>query len=208
MGPKNHKVINDFISDSEVSLITEWVESLNQEVSDPNYHLSEISKTLNGKSCIIDVSNTDLTNYITEFQSISRVSKESIPEFLIDIISRISDMLGLPKDHIFVQAVDMRKSGKVSPHYDASISGYINYKCNVSVLAEDYNIYIGEEFSTIKPKDLYCFEASLYKHWTEEFNSRRIFLSFGFLVPYSTLNRSESDPRVRLSQRIEKYFQN
>ena len=208
MGPKNHKVINDFISDSEVSLITEWVESLNQEVSDPNYHLSEISKTLNGKSCIIDISNSDLTNYITEFQSISRVSKDAIPEFLTVIISRISDMFGLPKDHIFVQAVDMRRGGKVSPHYDASIAGYINYKCNVSVLAEDYNIYIGEEFSKIKPKDLYCFEASLYKHWTEEFNSRRIFLSFGFLVPYSTLNRSESDPRVRLSQRIEKYFQN
>jgi hypothetical protein len=55
---------------------------------------------------------------------------------------------------------------------------------------------------------LYCFEASLYKHWTEEFNSRRVFLSFGFLVPYNVLGRNENDPRIRLSRRIENYFQN
>jgi hypothetical protein len=55
---------------------------------------------------------------------------------------------------------------------------------------------------------MYCFEASLFKHWTpNKFDSRRILLSFGFLIPYKDLGRSEEDPRVRLSQRIEKYFQ-
>jgi hypothetical protein len=55
---------------------------------------------------------------------------------------------------------------------------------------------------------MYCFEASLYKHWTPEpFNSRRVMLSFGFVLPYEALNRSEDDPRVRLSKRIERYFQ-
>jgi hypothetical protein len=67
--------------------------------------------------------------------------------------------------------------------------------------------YINNGKSTIEQKDLYCFEASLYKHWTEEFNSRRIFLSFGFLVPYNLLGRNSDDPRVRLSKRIENYFQ-
>ena len=208
MGPKNHKIINDFINDDEISLIIDWVGSLEHEDSDPNYHLSEISKTLKGKSCIIDISDNHLTNYITNFQSINKVSKNKIPDFIDKILDRISNKIGLPKENVFLQAIDMREGGKISPHYDASIDGYINYKCNVSVLAEDYNIYIGEEFSNIKPKDLYCFEASLYKHWTEEFNSRRIFLSFGFIVPYSVLNRDESDPRVRLSKRIGKYFQN
>jgi hypothetical protein len=207
MGPKNHKVINDFISDSEVSLITEWVESLNQEASDPNYHLSEISKTLKGKSCIIDVSDTKLTNYITNFQAVSKVSKDQVPDFIDVIINRISNRLGLLRDNVFVQAVDMGKGGKITPHYDAAIDDYINYKCNISVVSDDYNIYIGDEYSTIKQKDLYCFEASLYKHWTNEFNSRRVFLSFGFIVPYSVLERRESDPRVRLSKRISKYFQ-
>jgi hypothetical protein len=75
-------------------------------------------------------------------------------------------------------------------------------------LSEDYKIFIDKSSPTIQQKDLYCFEASLYKHWTDEFNSRRIFLSFGFLVPYDILGRSDNDPRVRLSRRVEKYFQN
>jgi hypothetical protein len=75
------------------------------------------------------------------------------------------------------------------------------------VLSEDYKIFIGDSSPVIEQKDLYCFEGSLYKHWTEEFNSRRVFLSFGFIVPYSVVGRTENDPRVRLSQRISKYFQ-
>jgi len=34
-----------------------------------------------------------------------------------------------------------------------------------------------------------------------------VFLSFGFIVPYSVVGRTENDPRVRLSKRISKYFQ-
>jgi hypothetical protein len=102
----------------------------------------------------------------------------------------------------------MNRGGKINPHYDAAIDGHINYKCNISVLSEDYDIFIGDEKELINQSDLYCFEASLYKHWTNEFNSRRIFLSFGFIIPYSTVNRDENDPRVRLSKRISKYFQN
>lgn len=105
-----------------------------------------------------------------------------------------------------IQIVDMNKGGKIAAHYDASIGGIINYKCNISVLSDDYDFFIDKEKINIKEKDMYCFEASLYKHWTEEFNNRRVFLSFGFLVPYSTTNRTENDPRVRLSKRIERYF--
>jgi hypothetical protein len=59
------------------------------------------------------------------------------------------------------------------------------------VLSEDYKIFIDGSSPVIEQKDLYCFEASLYKHWTEEFNSRRVFLSFGFIVPYSVVGRTE-----------------
>jgi len=207
MGSENHKIIKNFISDDEVKLIVDWVDSLNPEDGDPNYHLSEISKVLKGKSCIIDISNTELTNYITNFQSVSKVSKQEVPQIIKIIFDRISKENNIPLDNIFIQAVDMNKGGKIQPHYDAALDGYINYKCNISVLSEDYKIFIDGSSPTIKQKDLYCFEASLYKHWTEEFNSRRVFLSFGFLVPYHVLNRNENDPRVRLSQRITKYFQ-
>jgi hypothetical protein len=66
---------------------------------------------------------------------------------------------------------------------------------------------VDQEELKITESDLYYFEASLYKHWTEEFNSRRVILSFGFALKYEELNRSENDPRIRLSKRIEKYFQ-
>jgi len=207
MESENHKIIKNFISDDEVNLIVDWVDSLNPEDGDPNYHLSEISKTLKGKSCIIDISNTELTNYITNFQSVSKVLQQEVPQIIKTIFKRISEKNNLPLDNIFIQAVDMKKGGRVQPHYDASLDGYINYKCNISVLSEDYKIFIGDSSPVIEQKDLYCFEASLYKHWTEEFNSRRVFLSFGFLLPYEILNRDKNDPRVRLSQRISKYFQ-
>ena len=208
MESKNHKIIKNFISEDENKLIIKWVDSLEHKSNDPNYHLSELSKSIKGKSCIFDISQTDFTKYITEFQSISEVSTQILPDFIHNIIDRISLLINLPKEHIFLQAVDMDKGGKIKPHYDASVDGYINYKCNISVLSEDYNLFVGKKSINIQETDLYGFEASLYKHWTNEFNSRRVFLSFGFVLPYEILNRSENDPRVRLSKRIEKYFQN
>ena len=208
MESKDYKVIKSFITDDESSRIIDWIEGLTPKSTNPNHHLSELSKVVKGTSIIFDISKTNLTDYITNFQSTNKVEKDGVPKFIQIIIDRVSNLLNLPKDNIFIQAVDMRQGGKINPHYDAAINGYINYKCNISVLSEDYKIFIGDSSTNIQEKDLYCFEASLYKHWTNEFNSRRIFLSIGFIVPYSTMNRDENDPRVRLSKRIEKYFQN
>jgi hypothetical protein len=207
MGSENYKIIKNFISDDEVKLIVDWVDSVNHNGNDSNHHLTELSKTLNGKSYMFDISNTSLTNYITKFQSISDVSKEPLPDFIYKIIDRISEEFNFPKDNIFLQSVDMNKGGKINPHYDASIDGYINYKCNISVLSEDYELFLDKDSIKIQETDLYGFEASLYKHWTNEFNSRRVFLSFGFILPYDILNRDKNDPRVRLSRRIERFFQ-
>ena len=204
---ETYKTIKKFITKDEVNQIVNWIDYVNHNGNDSNHHLTELSKTLNGKSYIFDISNTQLTNYITKFQSISDVSNENLPEFIYKIIDRISEEFNFPKDNVFLQSVDMNKGGKINPHYDASIDGYINYKCNISVLSEDYNFFIDKESINIEETDLYGFEASLYKHWTNEFNSRRVFLSFGFILPYEILNRTENDPRVRLSKRIEKYFQ-
>lgn len=204
---ESYKIKKNFITNDEINQIIMWINSINHEGNDSNHHLKELSKVLNGKSYIFDISNTPLTNYITKFQSISDVSKELLPEFIYKIIDRISKEFNFPKNNIFLQAVDMNKGGKIDPHYDASIEGYINYKCNISVLSEDYEFFIDKESIKIGEGDLYGFEASLYKHWTEEFNSRRIFLSFGFLLKYGSLGRDLNDPRVRLSNRIKKYFQ-
>ena len=204
---ETYKIKKNFISKDETNQIVTWLDSVNHTGDDSNYHLTELSKVLKGKSCIFDISNTPLTNYITKFQSISDVSKEPLPDFIYNIIDRISKEFNYPKDNVFLQAVDMNKGGKINPHYDASIDGYVIYKCNISVLSEDYDLFLDKDSIKIQETDLYGFEASLYKHWTNEFNSRRVFLSFGFILKYEDVGRTINDPRVRLSKRIEKYFQ-
>ena len=119
---ETYKIKKKFISKDEVNQIVNWIDLVNHNGGDSNYHLTELSKTLKGKSCIFDISNTPLTNYITKFQSISDVSNEKLPNFIYNIVDRISEEFNFPKDNIFLQAVDMNKGGKINPHYDASIN--------------------------------------------------------------------------------------
>lgn len=203
----NHKVARSFICEDEAQLLINWIEGITYTDTTVNHHLTELAKELNGVSHIYDVSKTEMTNYITSYQKLAKSSDEYIPELVYDLISRIAYTLNLPTNNVFFQAVDMKKGGKINPHYDASVDGYINYKCNLCLLSEDYEFHVDGTDFHIGAGDLYCFEASLYKHWTDVFNSRRVFISFGFLVPYETLGREIGDPRVRLSRRIEKYFQ-
>lgn len=203
----NHMIIKNFINDNEVNSIINWVDSINHIQKSDNHHIIELGKKLNGNSHMFDISKTDLTKYVTNFQSGNDVLNDELPVVIHNLIDRISELVNLPKDNVFLQAVDMDNGGTINPHYDISVDGYINYKCNISVLAEDYNFIIDKNTIKVSQTDIYCFEASLYKHWTEkEFTSRRILLSFGFLIPYSLLGRNENDPRVRLSNRINKYF--
>ena len=207
MDSSNYKIKRGFITPAESKQIINWIGSINHAGNDANHHLSELSKELKGKPYMFDISDTPFTNYITKFQSISDVSKEKLPDFIYIIIDKIVEEFGFPKDHIFLQAVDMNGGGKINPHYDAAIEGHVNYKCNISVLSDDYELFLDKDVIKIREGDLYGFEASLYKHWTNEFKSRRVFLSFGFILPYDVVGRTQDDVRVRLSKRIERYFQ-
>jgi len=207
LGLSNFEIKRNFITHNESIQILNWIDSINHVGNDANHHLSELSKELKGKSYMFDISNTPLTNYITKFQAISDVSTEGLPDIINNVIDRISKEFNFPKTHIFLQAVDMNSGGKINPHYDASIDGHINYKCNVSIKSEPYELFLDKDVIQINESDLYGFEASLYKHWTNEFKSRRVFLSFGFILPYHILGRNEADARIRLSKRIERYFQ-
>ena len=198
----------NFIDAEETAKIVDWVSSLGFSIGQPNHHLDKLSKSLNGGIAMFDISKTELTRYITEFQSISSVIKSDVPDFIYTIRDRISAQLEILVDHSFLQVVDMSTGGKVQKHYDAAAEGHINYKCNISVISEPYDFCIDQDTLNIQSSDLYCFEASLYKHWTPKpFTSRRILLSFGFMLPYHVLSRDLEDPRVRLSNRISKYFQ-
>ena len=209
METKNNRIIKNFINDDEILEILNWVDNFNHIAHCDNNHIKEIKKKLNGNSYMFDISKTDLTNKITSFQSGNDViSIQNIPTLIYDLIDRISDNISIKKENVFLQVLDMNKGGKINPHYDTAINGYITYKCNISVLSNNYNLIVDKDILNINPSDLYCFEASLFKHWTEkEFNTRRVLLSFGYILPYNELSRNDEDYRVRLSKRIEKYFQ-
>lgn len=208
MESKNNKVIKKFLLPEEKKSIIDWVKSINFTQSITNQHIKEVRKNLNGNSYMFDVSKTYETKKISEFQSSNNVLEQDIPNFIYRLINRISETIKIPKDRVFFQVLDMNSGGKINAHYDATIDGFINYKCNISVLSNNYEFYVDKDVMNIDEGDLYCFEASLYKHWSNEFNFNRILLSFGFVLSYSELDRDENDPRVRMSKRIKKYFQN
>ena len=208
MESKSYKIIKSFCHQSERVEVLKWIDSLNQSGQASNKHMERLADSLKGKALMFNQSQTELTNYISKFQAISDINISEVPQFILDIQLRIAQHFNFPIDNIFFQAVDMPQGGRIGVHYDASLTGFVNYKCNLSILSDDYNFYIDKETLGISQGDLYGFEASLYKHWTDEFKSRRVFLSFGFILPYHILNRESDEPRVRLSQRIEKYFQN
>lgn len=162
---------------------------------------------MKGTSFIFDLSCTEKSGYVAKYQSVCKVSKKRLPDFIYSIVERISKAVSLDPESVFLQVIDMRAGGMIKPHYDAAVDGHISYKCNVSALSEDYEIHVGDESVRVSESDLYCFESSLYRHWTGEFSSRRILLSFGFIVPYSAMGRSEDEPLVRMGKRIQKYFQ-
>ena len=203
------KLIKNFISLEEKSEMIDFINKL--QYSDfviQNNHIKKVSELLNGESYIFDISKTDVSKYLSNFQSSGNtIDDNNLPQIFYLIIDRISKHLNIPSNHLFLQIVKMGSGGKISKHYDTAYPGFINYKCNISLKSEDYKIFIGDDYLDISEGDLYAFEASLYKHWTEPFKESRILLSIGFAIDYKTLGRSENDPRIRMSNRIYKYFQ-
>ncbi len=208
MESQNHKIVKGFLTEEEKIAVMYWVGTINVVQNIENHHIQEIRKNLNGSSYMYNVSKTPLTNEITQYQSSNNVIKENVPPVIKGLIDKISEAIDISKDNVFLQVLVMDSGGKINPHYDMAIDGYVNYKCNISVLSDEYRLVVDKDVINVSQGDLYCFEASLYKHWTEKsFDSKRVLLSFGFILPYSELGRDENDYRVRLSRRIEKYIQ-
>lgn len=204
----NNKIVKNFLSNEESNELLKWINNIEHYHNCDNAHIIAIRKNLNGNSFMFDISKNEITEKITKFQSGNDVLNHDLPLIINTLINRISESVNIPIQNVFLQVLDMNKGGKINPHYDTAINGYITYKCNISVLSEDYNLIVDKEIMNLQQDDLYCFEASLFKHWTEnEFTTRRVLLSFGFILPYEALGRNETDYRVRLSQRIEKHFQ-
>jgi hypothetical protein len=157
---------------------------------------------------MFDLSQNEISGKISKYQAGGTVVQTELPNVFRDVAESVCKEVGIPNKNSFLQIVDMEEGGTIGPHYDAAFDDLINYKCNVSVLSEPYDFAIEKDIVNVEETDLYCFEASLYKHWTPTpFKSRRVLLSFGFMLEYKELRRSKSDPRIRLSERIQRYFQ-
>ena len=204
----NHTIVKSFLDDDTRNQIIEYVDTIDEIIQLEGHHLKHLISKINGNSYMYDISKTEMTDKLTAFQSGGHVMSNELPQVFHDLIAKISTLMNIPTNQTFLQIVHMDKGGIIGKHYDASFDGLINYKCNISVLSENYDFCIDDEIVNVDQSDMYCFEASLYKHWTlKPYTSRRILLSFGFLIPYETIGRSAEDPRIRLSKRIEKYFQ-
>lgn len=209
MEPQNHKIIKSFVSKDDSKEVKEWVESIKQDCNPKNHHISFIKSSLKGSSYMIDLSKTEITNYVCSFQSGYNILEIDVPPIIGLLVSRISSLAKIPSNNTFLQVINTEEGSTIKPHYDASVPGFINYKCNLSIVSEKYTFFIEDSKIEVDEGDLYCFEASLYKHWSNSFFlKKRILLSFGFLVPYETLGWNKEFPRVRLSERIQKKFQN
>lgn len=205
----NCRGVRGFLSFDERKEVLDYVDFLKLDFIPSNPHLKTLIGRLNGMSYMFDLSKSEISSKISDYQSSGSTLNLELPPVFHRIAQRIADAMNISNKNSFLQIVNMNRGGTIGPHYDASFDGYINYKCNISVLSETYDFRIDDEIIQVEEGDLYCFEASLYKHWTPApFSSRRVLLSFGFMLEYAALGRESEDPRVRLSRRIEKYFQN
>jgi hypothetical protein len=200
-------MINNFLSENDrlelISIISDL--EYNQNVN--NKHIKEISEGLNGRVWMFDLTRTPPSEYISKFQSDGNIRYVEEGHIFNRIRDNISNSLNIPNLDVFLQIIDQNIGGKINPHYDTSMDGRINFKCNISLISNPYKLWIDGDFLDIKENDLYYFEASLYKHWTEEFQNKRIILSYGFVLKYEDLGWDCNHPRVRMSRRISKYFQ-
>ena len=201
------KNIENFLSESERLEILKFIDSLNIEFDITNKHIIEVASKLKGQSWMFDISKTQLSSNLSNFQSSNNVSDIKLPDIFFNLLDRISKTLKINKDNVFLQILSQTPGGLIHPHYDSALDGYITYKCNISVESEDFQLFVGDDILNISSGDLYCFEASLYKHWTNPLKKGRIILSYGIILPYKDMGRNDDCPRVRLSKRIINSFQ-
>ncbi len=196
------KIINEFISELDRWTLVSWIDNMTAKskshVKDPS---KSISDKLNGFSILYKFTDTELTNKIVKYQG--DYTDETPPVVLTSLKNKIVNELKIKDDHCFVQILVLNKGGEVPPHYDSATDGYVNYKCNIVLCGEqDDLLYVGKDCYKINKRDLFCFEASLYKHSMGKGEERRVVLSFGFILPYEDLGWDDQSPRVKLSKRI------
>lgn len=160
----NFLIFNSFISEDDKNEILEFVNRLEINSNILNKHINEVASKLNGTSFMFDIAKTDKSKKLSSYQSSDNLMDIDLPIIFKDIMCKISDKLNISKENVFLQILNQESGGYIHPHYDSAIDGFITYKCNICVLGDDYELFVDDNIINIKEKDLYTFEASLYKH--------------------------------------------
>lgn len=196
---------SNFISSEEIKEILAYDRPIGGQTIE-NEHIAAMNKATYGGSILCDLTRTEMTNRIGGFQGDGTVV-HSVPAIYHEIKDRIANELNISSSDVFFQYIVLGSGGKVSPHYDTGIPGYITYKCNICVDGPEKDVlHVGKQTVEVSPGDLYCFEANLYKHWIGARNVARIHLSYGFIVPNIEIGWAEDHPRIRMANRIWKKF--
>jgi hypothetical protein len=200
------KKVENFISTEEAKEILDF-SLVNRAVQVENEHIKNINDAIAGWSITCDLTETDISKAISVFQG-DRTLVKSVPSIFYDLSHRIADRLTISRSNIFFQYIVVGSGGVIRKHYDAGIPGYVTYKCNICVSGPSQDsIHIDNTIMELTNRDLYAFEANLYKHWMDVSDTRRVQLSYGFILPCGDLGWEQDNPRVRLSNKLyERYM--
>lgn len=204
----NLKKIKYFISKAEKKKILRLGDVFAESSLEiKNEHIKAVKDSLNGFSVLCDLTKTDVSKEISSFQGDSSVI-EKVDDIFLDLSDKISKAIGISNKHVFFQYINSKPGGAVHAHYDASVDGYITYKCNIVIKCQERDkLYVDKNIVFLDELDLCCFEANLYKHWMDKSEEERVLLSYGFMIPYEEMGWKENDPRIRMQKRMSKYFQ-
>lgn len=197
----NFKKVKNFISEKEAKEIFDF-SLVERTIQVDNEHIKKVNDGIAGWSITCDLTETDISRAISTFQG-DKTSIKSVPSIFHDLSHRIADALKISRVNVFFQYIVVGSGGVIHKHYDAGVPGYVTYKCNICVSGpEKDSIHIDNTVMELSNRDLYAFEANLYKHWMDASDVKRVQLSYGFILPCCDLGWNQDNPRVRLSNKL------
>lgn len=204
-----NSLIHDFVSPHEQATLISWVTTLREKFGKQaiveNDHLRRLQESINGFSVMYLFTETPVMRLFAKTITDSNLI-EDVHALCREVQSRVKNELKYPEmdQHNYLQVMWMGPGGHVKPHYDPSPPGYVNCRANLYLSSYEGDcLHIDKETISLHERDLYCFEPSLYKHWTDPTTvEQRISICFGFLLPYESLGVDPASSRVRFSQKV------
>ena len=105
MEKSNFKSFPDFLTESERNDILNFVLNFDLDLDEiQNFHIKTVRSELNGKSFMFNIDETEVSNYLSTFQSGSQVfNKNLLPNSIINLKEKISQKCEINLENCFLQ---------------------------------------------------------------------------------------------------------